>query len=103
MKGLRNTMENAAFYDIDEPATATSSIIQTLMDGGASIIGMSKLSSFAGREEPSESVDYQLPFNPRGEGYQSPAGSSNGAAVAVASYDWVDVGIGTDSESYVQL
>lgn len=98
MQGLRNTMENAAFYDVDEPANDTSFIVKALQAGGASIVGMAKLSGFAGREEPSESGDYQLPFNPRGDGYQSPAGSSNGSAVGVAAYDWLDIGIGTDSE-----
>ena len=100
MKVLRNTMENAAFYDVDEPAIETASNVQALLDAGDAVLGMAKLSSFAGREEPSEYVDYQLPFNTRGDGYQSPAGSSNGSAVAVASYKWVDVGIGTDSESF---
>ncbi|KAF2431661.1 hypothetical protein EJ08DRAFT_712437 [Tothia fuscella] len=36
---------------------------------------------------------FDSPFNPRGDGYQSPAGSSSGraAAVAVAGYAYVDI------------
>lgn len=33
----------------------------------------------------------------QGEGYQSPSGSSNGPAVGVASYDWLDFAVGSDT------
>jgi Asp-tRNA(Asn)/Glu-tRNA(Gln) amidotransferase A subunit family amidase len=59
---------------------------------------MAKLSSFAGREEPMEAIDYQSPLNPRGDGYQYPAGNSSGSAAAVAGYDFVDIALGSDSE-----
>lgn len=49
------------------------------------------------REEPTECVDFQAPFNPRADGYQSPAGSSSGSGAAIASYDWLDITIGTDT------
>lgn len=49
------------------------------------------------REEPADAVDFQTAFNPRGDGYQSPAGSSSGSAAAVAAYDWVDCALGTDT------
>ncbi len=80
------------------PCDKTAKSIQKLIDAGAEIVGKNKLSSFAAREAPTESVDYQAPFNPRGDGYQYPAGSSSGSAAAVASYDWLDFAIGTDSE-----
>ncbi|KAL8683875.1 MAG: hypothetical protein Q9186_000218 [Xanthomendoza sp. 1 TL-2023] len=73
------------------------SAIQRLIDAGVEVLGKSKLTSFAAREEPTESVDYQAPFNPRGDGYQSPAGSSSRSAAAVSSYDWLDFAIGSDS------
>ncbi|KAF5622384.1 amidase signature domain protein [Fusarium tjaetaba] len=44
-----------------------------------------------------DAVDYPTAFNPRGDGYQSPAGSSSGSAAAVAAYDWLDCAIGTDT------
>lgn len=98
IKGLRNTLGNRAFYDVNEPATVTSPAIQRLLDSGAYLVGMTKLACFAGREEPTESVDYQAPYNPRGDGYQSPAGSSSGSAAAIASYEFLDFAIGSDSK-----
>ena len=97
--GLRTSVGNRKFFDLYPPCTETASAIQRLIDAGAEILGKSKLNSFAAREEPTESVDYQAPFNPRGYGYQSPAGSSSGSAAAVASYAWLDFAIGSDSES----
>lgn len=44
-----------------------------------------------------DAVDFHTAFNPRGDGYQSPAGSSSGSAAAVASYDWLDCALGTDT------
>lgn len=100
MQGLRDTLESVAYYEHGDPTTETSTIAQRLLTGGASVIEMAKLSTFAGREAPSDGGDYMLPFSPRRGGFQSPAGGSEGCAVAVASYDWVDVGIGTDCEYY---
>ena len=55
------------------------------------------MSQFLSREEASESVDFQTAWNPRADGYQTPGGSSSGTASAVAAYERVDIGIGTDS------
>jgi Asp-tRNA(Asn)/Glu-tRNA(Gln) amidotransferase A subunit family amidase len=62
------------------------------------VLGTTKLASFAATEEPIECVDYQAPWNPRADGYQSPAGSSSGSGVAIASYPWLDISIGSDSK-----
>lgn len=94
--GLRKTACNKAYLDLSTPAEGTAPMIQRLIDHGAAIVGKARLSSMVSREEPSESFDYDVPFNPRGDGYQSPAGSSSGSAAAVAAYDWLDYGIGTD-------
>ncbi|KAL8963649.1 MAG: hypothetical protein Q9193_000118 [Seirophora villosa] len=99
IKGLRTSVGNRDFFNLYPPCTDTASAIQRLIDAGAEILGKSKLSSFAAREEPTESVDFQAPFNPRGDGYQSPAGSSSGSAAAVSSYDWLDFAIGSDNVS----
>ncbi|KAJ4402242.1 hypothetical protein N0V85_005352 [Neurospora sp. IMI 360204] len=56
------------------------------------------MNSFANWEEPIEYVDYQAPWNPRGDQYQSMGGSSSGSAAAVAAYDWLDIAIGTDRQ-----
>jgi len=39
---------------------------------------------------------HQAPFNPRGDGYQTPAGSSKGAAAALSGYEWLDFAFATD-------
>lgn len=65
---------------------------------GAVIVGTTKLASFAATEEPVECVDYQAPWNPRADAYQSPAGSSSGSGAAIGAYDWLDIAIGSDSK-----
>lgn len=62
------------------------------------MVDKTRLSSLISKEHPTEAVDYSAPSHPRGDGYQSPAGSSSDSAAAIGSYDWLDVAIGTDSE-----
>ncbi|KAL8940786.1 MAG: hypothetical protein Q9211_002108 [Gyalolechia sp. 1 TL-2023] len=97
IRGLRTSVGNRDFINLYPPCRDTASAIQHLIDAGGEILGKSKISSFAAREEPTESVDYQAPFNPRGDGYQSPAGSSSGSAAAVSSYNWLDFAIGSEN------
>lgn len=97
LKGLKNSLCNSAYYDAMPPAPFTATVVDSLIKDGALVLGLTKLSTLIGREEPTESVDFQTSFNPRGDGYQSPAGSSSGSAVAVAAYDWIDCAIGTDT------
>lgn len=97
LEGVKMSMCNRAYLELYPPAVSTAPSLHTIIGNGASILGKTKLSSFLSREEPSESVDFQTSWNPRGDGYQGPGGSSSGSAAAVAAYDWVDIGIGTDS------
>lgn len=46
-----------------------------------------------------DAVDQLYPFNPRGDNYQIPESSSSGSGASVASYDWIDLAMGSDSES----
>ena len=98
IKNVRTSLCNRAYYELYPPATGTAGCIEILSQSGAKIVGTTKLASFAATEEPIECVDFQAPWNPRADGYQSPAGSSSGSAVAIASYPWVDVAIGSDSK-----
>ena len=98
LKGVRTSLCNRAYLDLYPPATSTAPCLQGLVSGGGEILGKTKLSMLLSREEPSESVDFPTAWNPRGDGYQSPGGSSSGSAVAVGAYNWVDIGIGTDSK-----
>ena len=97
LQGLRNSLCNAAYYDTMPSAPFTATVVESLIRKGAHILGLTKLSTLIGWEEPIDAVDYLTSFNPRADGYQSPAGSSSGSAAAIAAYDWLDCAIGTDT------
>ncbi|KAH7204666.1 hypothetical protein DER44DRAFT_869120 [Fusarium oxysporum] len=77
---IKTSLCNRAYYDLSEHAAFTA-----------------ELSDNPTREEPADAVDYSTALNPRGNGYQSHAGSSSGSAAAVAAYGWLDCAIGTDT------
>jgi len=97
-QGIKMSACNRAYYELYPPASRTAAAIQILYDAGAIIVGTTKLASFAATEEPLECVDWQAPWNPRADGYQSPAGSSSGSGAAIAAYSFLDIAIGSDSE-----
>ncbi|KAJ8128695.1 hypothetical protein O1611_g4938 [Lasiodiplodia mahajangana] len=97
INGLRVSAGDRAFYAVSRPSAITSKSLQRLTDAGAELLGTLKLGSLIAREEPTESVDFQAPFNPRADGYQSAWSSSGGSGAAIASYDWLDFTIGTDT------
>jgi hypothetical protein len=99
IEGLRMTGCNRAYYDLCPIAKETAPIVQSLIKGGAYLLGTLKLGSLVSREEPTESADFHAPFNPRGDGYQSAWSSSSGSGAAIAAYDWLDFTIATDSKS----
>ncbi|KAJ4251864.1 hypothetical protein NW762_011161 [Fusarium torreyae] len=98
LKGVKTSGGNRALYEISKVKTKTAVAVQKLIDAGAVVIGKNKLSefAFAGPFVP-EHIDYLLPFNPRGDGYNSPGDSSGGSAASVASYDWLDASMGSDT------
>ncbi|KAI1086435.1 amidase signature domain-containing protein [Rostrohypoxylon terebratum] len=98
LRGLKTSDGNRALYEMSQPKNATALAVQKLIDAGAVVVGKNHLSefAFAGTSVP-EHVDYILPFNPRGDGYNSPSDSSGGSGAAVASYDWLDVSMGSDT------
>ncbi|KAK8052679.1 amidase [Apiospora saccharicola] len=97
IRGMKTSLCNKDYYRVSRPSGETATAVQLLVDAGCQIVGLTKLSSMIAREEPAEAVDFQTAFNPRGDGYQSPAGSSSGSAAAVAAYDWIDCALGTDT------
>ncbi|KAF5975535.1 amidase signature domain-containing protein [Fusarium bulbicola] len=97
VRGMKTSLCNRAYYELSQPAAFTADAIQALISDGAHILGLTKLSSMIAREEPMDAVDYPTAFNPRGDGYESPARSSSGSAAAVAACDWLDCAIGTDT------
>ncbi|KAI1455469.1 amidase signature domain-containing protein [Annulohypoxylon moriforme] len=98
LRGLKTSGGNRALYEMRQFKNATALPVQKLIDAGAVVVGKNHLSefAFAGIAVP-EHVDYILPFNPRGDGYSSPSDSSGGSGAAVASYDWLDVSMGSDT------
>jgi Asp-tRNA(Asn)/Glu-tRNA(Gln) amidotransferase A subunit family amidase len=99
LKGIKTSYGVRAFYETYDPQPESAECVRSLIEGGAVILGKTKLNSLAAWEEPMEYIDYQAPWNPRADLYQSPGGSSSGSAAAVATYDWLDMAIGTDSKS----
>ena len=97
INGLRKSVGNRAYLEWCEPAQNTASSIARIINGGGSLLGVVKLGSFLIPEEPAEAVDFTAPFNPRADGHQSPSGGSSGCGASVAAYDWIDIGVGTDS------
>lgn len=98
--GLKLTVGCRAWYNIASTNTKTAPVIQKLLDGGAQLLGTLKMGSLITGEAPAQSVDYSAAFNPRGDGYQSAFGSSGGSGAALASYEWLDFTLGTDSRCH---
>ncbi|OJI98271.1 hypothetical protein ASPVEDRAFT_880966 [Aspergillus versicolor CBS 583.65] len=98
LKGLRTSGGNRAFYDFYPPQNRTGSAVQRLIDAGAVVVGKMGTVQFANGDNPTADwVDFHCPFNPRGDGYQVPGGSSSGPAAGIASYDWLDIAVGSDT------
>lgn len=99
--GIKTTQNNRAWVDLYGPDDETALFVQRLIELGAVIVGKTKMHAFASAEEPTDQwIDFHAPFNPRGDEYQTPSGSTGGGAAALASYEWLDYSIGTDSKSY---
>ncbi|KAL9609128.1 MAG: hypothetical protein Q9167_006089 [Letrouitia subvulpina] len=96
LQGTRTSICNRAFNNLYPPQKSTAKCLHGLQNGGVQIVGKLHLSSFALKEDPAECVDYQAPFNPRADRYQTPAGSSSGSGAAAASYDFLDITLATD-------
>ncbi|EGX94493.1 Amidase [Cordyceps militaris CM01] len=104
VRGARRSNANRAWYHLyDLPCDASATAVQRLVDAGAVVVGYQMLAQFAlGDRYTSDAVDMHLPFNPRGDGYASPEGSSSGGAASVAAYPWMDLALGTDTGGSVR-
>lgn len=104
LKGVRTSGGNRAYRDLVDPAEENAPSLQKLIDMGAVVIGKTKTTQFALGERPTaDYVDQLAPFNPRGDGYQHPQGSSAGTGAGLASYDWLDIATGSDTGGSVRL
>ncbi|KAF4345754.1 glutamyl-tRNA(Gln) amidotransferase subunit A [Fusarium beomiforme] len=98
LKGVKTSGGNRALYEMSKVKTKTAVSVQKLIDAGAVVVGKNKMSEFAfAGAYVTEHIDYLLPFNPRGDGYSSPGDSSGGSAASIASYDWLDASMGSDT------
>ncbi|KAI8248040.1 Amidase 1 [Colletotrichum sp. SAR 10_77] len=96
--GIKTGNGNRAWYNLYPPANRTAPAVQRLIDAGAVVIGKVKTAQFANGEfADADWIDYHSPFNPRGDGYQDPNFSSAGAGASVASYEWLDIALGSDT------
>ena len=100
IRGLKTGAGSKAYLRIQSPSSTTAPVIQRLIDQGAIVVGKTKTTHMVSGMAPRDWIDYQCPFNARGDGYLDTDCSSSGSAAAVAGYDWLDVSIGSDSKSY---
>lgn len=98
LKGIRTSAGSRSYFALDKIAAETAPSLQKLIDLGAVVVAKSKTTQFALGEAPTvDYVDQLAPFNPRGDGYQNPQGSSSGTGAGLAAYPWLDFGTGSDT------
>ncbi|THV78933.1 amidase signature enzyme [Aureobasidium pullulans] len=98
VKGLRTSAESRSYFYTYGPQNTTAPSVQQLLNQGAVLVGKMGTVQFANAGSPTADwVDLHCPFNPRGDGYQDPSGSSTGPGAGIASYDWLDFSVGSDT------
>ncbi|KAL4936545.1 amidase signature domain-containing protein [Aspergillus oleicola] len=103
LAGTQTTMMSRAYTELYPADEKSASYVEKLIDQGAVIIGKTKMTQFASSDEPTDQwIDFHCPVNPRGDEYQSPSGSSSGAAAALAGYPWLDYSVAGDSAGSVR-
>lgn len=101
LSGLRTGASSRAYTQLYGPRSENADVVQKILELGFIIVGKLKSTQFVDSEWPTcDYVDYHAPFNPRADGYQTTSGSSSGSAAAIASYEWLDFSLGTDSMCY---
>ncbi|KAK1149670.1 hypothetical protein N8T08_005222 [Aspergillus melleus] len=98
VEGLKTSGGSRSYYYLYGTQNATAPSIQRLVDLGAIFVGKTGTVQFANGDRPTADwVDFHCPFNPRGDGYQAPSGSSSGSGAAIAAYSWLDITVGSDT------
>ena len=97
-EGRSLTFFRIVSFNLYDAAKKSAYSVQKLIDDGAIVVGKVKTSQFANGAAVSAGwFDQLAPYNPRGDGYQSPSTSSAGSAAGLAAYDWLDYAIGSDT------
>ena len=97
VKGIRTGYGSAAYRALYGPAKTHAECVKKLLDAGAVMVGIVKTTEFAEGTDPHEWMEFDCPYNPRGDRQQHPSSSSTGSAVAAAAYKWLDFTVGTDT------
>ncbi len=100
IKGTRSGGGNPDWLKHTEPATGNASVIQKLLDAGATIIGKTISEEFF-FSLTGANVHYGIPVNARAPG-RVPGGSSSGSASA-ASSNACDFAVGSDTGGSVRI
>ncbi|KAK0617684.1 amidase signature domain-containing protein, partial [Immersiella caudata] len=96
--GVITGLGSRAYAELYGTQPKMAEFVQLLIDKGAIVVEKTNHSGFAGSEiPPTQCIDYFPPWNPRGDRYQGPSGSSSGAGASAAGYDWLDISFATDS------
>ncbi|GAP92178.1 putative amidase [Rosellinia necatrix] len=104
LAGVHSTLGSRSWTKLYGAQDSTAPFVRQLVDLGAVIVGKTKMGAYAGSEVPPEkTIDYLAPWNPRADGYQGPSGSSSGAGASVASYEWIDLALGTDTTGSIRM
>ncbi|KAI8630793.1 hypothetical protein F5Y19DRAFT_473912 [Xylariaceae sp. FL1651] len=94
LKGIVTGLGNKTYAELYGKQNASARYIDSLIEQGATIVGKTKLSAFSGSEiPPIQCIDYFAPWNPQGDRFQGPSGSSSGVGASVAGSDWLDISI----------
>jgi hypothetical protein len=101
IRGLKTSMCCKSYEACYGERSQTAKSIELLLALGAVIVAKAKTVQLASGLGPRDWIDYQCPFNPRGDGYLDPDCSSAGSAASVAAYDWLDFSIGSDSTCFL--
>lgn len=104
VEGLKTSGGSRAYYDTYGPQNYTNQVVAKSIAAGAHLVGKTKTIAFAlGTPRNGWEVDYQDPWNFRGDGYQTTGGSSSGSSAAIIAYDWLDFTIGSDTGGSVRF
>ncbi|KAF4554650.1 Amidase-like protein 1 [Elsinoe fawcettii] len=101
--GCCTSLCNRAYWSTQPIQKTNAALVTRLIEAGAKIVGKTHMSGLTMLEHPTQSGDYQAPFNPRGDGRLIPSGSSSGSACAVSSYEWIDLAIGSDTTGSIRI
>ncbi|KPM46032.1 hypothetical protein AK830_g410 [Neonectria ditissima] len=98
VNGVATSGGNRACFYLYGAQNNTAPAIQLFIDLGAVLVGKMGTVQFAnGDRVTADWVGLHALFNPRGDGYQNPSGTSTGPGCGVGAYNWLDLAVGSDT------